>query len=622
MRVIRLALAQINVTLGAFDANVARIKSALESAEANGADLVLFPEMTVCGYPPEDLLLKADFLQANRTALEALAPACKRITAVVGFADRADDVYNAAAVLHGGEIAGVYHKHHLPNYAVFDEKRYFKPGREPVIFHIDGIPFGVTICEDMWYPDGPHVLQAAEGAEILLCASASPFSRGKTRERERMLATRATDTVSVVAFCNLIGGQDELVFDGGSVIVDERGQLRARAQAFEEDLIYCDIDADSVFRSRLHDPRRRDGSAVRAELRSIFKPARHVELKPLQERTKQSSPVAATVAPEHTTLAEVHRAITLGLRDYVDKNGFQSVVLGLSGGIDSALSAALAVDALGPERVIGVAMASAFTSRQSVDDAEELAGRLGIRLLSVGIQEMVDTYVRELKPLFEGMEEDATEENLQARARGNVLMALSNKFGWLVIATGNKSEFAVGYCTLYGDMAGGFAVLKDVPKTLVYALSRHLNERAATEGQTPPIPQSTLTRPPTAELKADQRDEDSLPPYATLDPLLAAYIEEDLAPEALIARGFEPDMVSRVIRMVDCNEYKRRQAPPGIRITPRAFGRDRRLPITNHYRPRIEARADAREESEGSPASPRREGRDRRQDHGAGARNG
>jgi NAD+ synthase (glutamine-hydrolysing) len=619
MRAIRLALAQINLTLGAFEANLARIRSALERAEGSGADLVLFPEMTLCGYPPEDLLLKSDFLQANREALESLAPSCERIAAVVGFADRSDDVFNAAAVLHRGRVAGIYHKHHLPNYAVFDEKRYFQSGREPVVFHIDGIPFGVTICEDMWYPDGPHVLQAAEGAEILLCASASPFHRGKTRDRERMLATRAADTVSVVAFCNLVGGQDELVFDGGSVIVDERGQLRARAQAFEEDLIFCDIDADSVFRSRLHDPRRRDGGTIRAELRSIFLPVRHVELKPRQERPEAAPPMPATVASELTPLAELHRAITLGLHDYVDKNGFESVVLGLSGGIDSALSAALAVDALGAERVIGVTMPSEYTSRQSVDDAEELAGRLGIRLLNVGIRETVDSYVKELEPLFEGREEDVTEENLQARARGNILMALSNKFGWLVLATGNKSEFAVGYCTLYGDMAGGFAVLKDVPKTLVYALARHINERAATEGLTPPIPQSTLIRPPTAELKPEQRDEDSLPPYATLDPVLAAYIEEDLAPDELIARGFDADVVSRVVRMVDCNEYKRRQAPPGIRITPRAFGRDRRLPITNHYHPRIGA-GSAAPEGERSPAAgiPGRRP-DRPQNQGSGA---
>jgi NAD+ synthase (glutamine-hydrolysing) len=433
---------------------------------------------------------------------------------------------------------------------------------------------------------------------------------------------RTCDTVSVVAFCNLVGGQDELVFDGGSVIIDERGQMKARAQAFEEDLIYCEIDADSVFRSRLHDPRRRDGTAVRTELRSIFLPVRHVGLEAKKPRQSRRSALPATVAPELAPMAEVERAITLGLHDYVEKNSFEAVVLGLSGGIDSALSAALAVDALGPSRVIGVSMPSQFTSKQSIEDAEELAGRLGIRLLNVPIQEMVESYIRGLKAIFEGREEDVTEENLQARARGNVLMALSNKFGWLVLATGNKSEISVGYCTLYGDMAGGFAVLKDVPKTLVYALARYLNERASAEGGSAPIPQPTLTRPPTAELKPGQRDVDSLPPYATLDPVLAAYIEEDLSPEDLLARGFDPQVVTRVVRLVDCNEYKRRQAPPGIRITPRAFGRDRRLPITNHYHPELEAGQAGSEGDRGKAARTRKKGRGDPQNQGAGARNG
>jgi NAD+ synthase (glutamine-hydrolysing) len=585
MRALRMALAQVNATVGAFDANAARVRDALARAEAQGADIVLFPELVLCGYPPEDLLLKSDFLEANRRALEDLAGACRRVTAVVGFADRQDDVYNAAAILHAGRVAGVYHKHHLPNYAVFDEKRYFQSGREPLVFKLGQAQFGVTICEDMWYPDGPHVLQAAAGAEILLCASASPYHRGKTRDRERMLATRAADTVSTVAFCNLVGGQDELVFDGGSIVFNERGVLIARARAFEEDLIFCDLDAEAVFRARLHDPRRRAGSAVRGAPEGEYLPVRHLALESAPPAPGRQISIASAVEPELDPLTEIYRALVLGLRDYVDKNGFATTVLGLSGGIDSALTATLAVDALGPERVVGVSMPSRYTIQRSVEDAEELARRLGIRLLTVPIQAAVDAYAKVLIPYFgERSGPDVTEENLQARARGNVLMALSNQFGWMVLTTGNKSEISVGYCTLYGDMAGGFAVIKDVPKTLVFALARHRNREAAESGRQEPLPESTLERPPTAELRPDQLDEDTLPPYPVLDAVLAAYIEEDASPEELVARGFEPGLVERVLRLVDSNEYKRRQAPPGIRISPRAFGRDRRLPITDKYR--------------------------------------
>ncbi len=586
MRALRLALAQVNSTVGAFEANVARVKSALARAEAAGADIVIFPELALCGDPPEDLLLKSDFLAANRKALEDLAPACRRVTAVVGFADRQDDVYNAAAILHAGRVAGVYHKHHLPNYAVFDEKRYFQSGREPVVVALGETRLGITICEDMWYPDGPHVLQAAAGAEVLLCPSASPYHRGKTRDRERMLATRAADTVSVVAFCNLVGGQDELVFDGGSVVFNERGVLLARARAFEEDVIVCDIDAEAVFRARLHDPRRRDGTALRPELRSAFQPVRHIALEPAAAPRRRPPALAQSVEPELELLAEIHRALVLGLRDYVDKNGFETVVLGLSGGIDSALTATLAVDALGSSRVVGVSMPARYTIQQSQDDAAELARRLGVRLLTVPVQPAVDAYAKVLTPYFgDPSGPDVTEENLQARARGNVLMALSNKFGWLVLATGNKSELSVGYCTLYGDMAGGFAVIKDVPKTMVGALAAYRNRQPRCVGEPPPIPESTLERAPTAELRPGQLDVDTLPPYPVLDAVLAAYVEEDASAEELVARGFEPALVARIVEMVDRNEYKRRQAPPGIRISPRAFGRDRRLPITDQYRP-------------------------------------
>src|SRR5215831_7370236 len=541
MRKLRLALAQINATVGDFDANVARVRETLAKAEALGAELVLFPELVLCGYPAEDLLLKSDFLEANRRALEALAPAARRVTAVVGFADRVDDVYNAAAVLHDGRVAGVYHKHHLPNYAVFDEKRYFQSGREPLVLNLGGVQLGVTICEDMWYPDGPHVLQAQDGAEILLCLSASPFHRGKTRDRERMLATRAADNVAIVAFTNLVGGQDELVFDGGS--------------------------------------------AVKAELAGSYLPVRHLMLEKPGWPDRALQPVEPELAPELSSLDEVHQALVLGMRDYVEKNGFESVVLGLSGGVDSALTAALAVDAIGRENVNGVLMPSSVTSEQSTADAKDLAERLGIRVLSVPIEPVVDAYAEALGPAFAGRSSDVTEENLQARARGNVLMALSNKFGWLVLTTGNKSELSVGYCTLYGDMAGGFAILKDVPKTLVYALSRHLNSQRVEGGETPPIPESTMLRPPTAELRPGQRDQDVLPPYEILDEILLAYVEKDMGADELVAHGFDPGLVAQVVRWVDGNEYKRRQAPPGIRISPRAFGRDRRLPITNQFRP-------------------------------------
>ena len=585
MRKLRLALAQINATVGDFDANVARVRETLSRAEALGAELVLFPELVLCGYPAEDLLLKSDFLEANRKALESLAPAARRVTAVVGFADRGDDVYNAAAVLHDGRVAGVYHKHHLPNYAVFDEKRYFQSGREPLVLNLGGVQLGVTICEDMWYPDGPHVLQAQDGAEILLCLSASPFHRGKTRDRERMLATRAADNVAIVAFTNLVGGQDELVFDGGSVVFDERGELVARARAFAEDLVVCDLDAETVFRARLHDPRRRDGTTVKAELAGSYLPVRHLMLEKPAWPDRPTQATQAPLAPELSSLDEVQQALVLGLRDYVVKNGFESVVLGLSGGVDSALTAALAVEALEADCVNGVLMPSSVTSEQSRADAEDLARRLGIRVLTVPIEPVVDAYGSVLGSAFAGRGPDVTEENLQARARGNVLMALSNKFGWLVLTTGNKSELSVGYCTLYGDMAGGFAMLKDVPKTLVYALSQHLNSHARGRGETPPIPESTLLRPPTAELRPGQRDQDTLPPYAILDEILLAYVEKDMGADELVARGFDPALVSQVVGWVDRNEYKRRQAPPGIRISPRAFGRDRRLPITNEFRP-------------------------------------
>jgi NAD+ synthase (glutamine-hydrolysing) len=586
MRTLRIALAQINTTVGDFDGNLARIRAAIARAEALGAELVAFPEQTIPGYPAEDLLLKAEFIEANRRALEALAKDVRRSVVVVGFADRQDDVYNAAAVIEGGAVRGVYRKHHLPNYSVFDEKRYFQAGNEPLVFGYGAVTFGVNICEDMWYPGGPAVAQAGEGgAELLINLSSSPFFRGKTRNRERMLSTRAADNVAVVAFVNQVGGQDELVFDGSSVILDQNGETIARARAFDEDLIVADLDLESVFRSRLHDPRRRDELAPGQEPDADLLPVRRIELAREKRPSGRRRPrITPGVAPLLDAPAELYEALVRGLADYVAKNRFEQVVLGLSGGIDSALTATLAVDALGKDRVVGVSMPSRFTEARSQHDAKDLADRLGIRFLTVPIGTMMQAFDQALAGVFKGKRPDVTEENLQARIRGNTLMALSNKFGWLVLATGNKSEVSVGYCTLYGDTAGGFAVLKDVPKLSVYTLSRYRNERARIAGQAPPIPEATLTRPPTAELRPNQRDEDALPPYAVLDPILEAYVEQDQSPEEMIAQGFLPDMVHRVVRLVDGNEYKRRQSPPGIKVTARAFGRDRRLPISQGFR--------------------------------------
>jgi len=585
MRTLRIALAQINTTVGDFDGNLARIRAAITRAEALGAELVAFPEQTIPGYPAEDLLLKAEFIEANRRALEALAKDVRNSVVVVGFADRQDDVFNAAAVIEGGQVRGVYRKHHLPNYSVFDEKRYFQAGNEPLVFGYGPITFGVNVCEDMWYPDGPAVVQAGEGgAELLINLSASPFFRGKTRNRERMMATRAADNVAVVAFVNQVGGQDELVFDGSSVIVDQFGETIARARAFEEDLIVADLDLEAVFRARLHDPRRRDDLGPGFERDESLLPVRRIELARAPRAARRRPRITPGIAPLLDGPAELYEALVRGLGDYVRKNRFEQVVLGLSGGIDSALTATLAADALGKDRVVGVSMPSRFTEDRSQDDAKELAERLGIRFLTIPIGELAQAYDKALAGVFKGTRPDVTEENLQARIRGNTLMALSNKFGWLVLATGNKSEVSVGYCTLYGDTAGGFAVLKDVPKLSVYALSRWRNDRARVAGQAPPIPESTLTRPPSAELRPNQRDDDSLPPYSVLDPILEAYVEDDQSPEELIAQGFLAETVHRVVQMVDGNEYKRRQSPPGLKVTPRAFGKDRRLPISQGFR--------------------------------------
>jgi NAD+ synthase (glutamine-hydrolysing) len=576
MNTLRIALAQINSTVGDLVGNEHKIVDLISRARELEADIVAFPELAVPGYPPEDLLLKPSFVAANQACLARIAGKTTGLAAIVGFVDQSDDLYNAAAVLHDGRIVGVYHKAYLPNYSVFDEDRYFRAGERPLIFALGEATVGVNICEDVWYPSGPAELEALAGAQLVINISASPYHAGKGEARERMLATRAADSVVYVAFCNMIGGQDELIFDGGSVIFDARGELLARAKQFAADLVVADLDLSSVFRQQLHDPRRRKERALQAEDR-----VERIALSDPRPRSRQPS-ASTPITPRLDSCAEVYQALVLGTHDYVCKNGFGDVAIGLSGGIDSSLTAAIAADALGSEHVVGVFMPSRYSSEESREDATQLAHNLGIRFLTVPIDETFQAYQEMLSEVFAGQQPDVTEENIQARIRGNILMALSNKFGWLVLTTGNKSEMSVGYATLYGDMAGGFAVIKDVPKMLVYELAAHVNSRAGR----PLIPQRVLEKAPTAELRPNQKDEDSLPPYALLDSILQAYVQEDRGQEEIVALGFDPDIVAEVIRMVDRSEYKRRQAPPGVRITPRAFGKDRRLPITNRYRDR------------------------------------
>ena len=572
---LRLALAQINVTVGDLTGNRDKIVARMDEARQMGADVVVFPEMCLTGYPPEDLLLKPDFIEAARRTLHEIVPASLGLTAIVGTAYAQDDLHNTAAVLHDGQIGGLYHKQHLPNYGVFDEDRYFEAGQQRLVFVHDGVVIGISICEDIWYPDGPPEGQAAQGgAELLINISASPYHMGRGIARERMLCTRAADNTAIVAYCNMVGGQDELVFDGHSLICGPQGEVIARGKQFEEDLVVVDLDVSQVFRWRLYDPRRR--KAVRRHPESF----QRIELSALGRPAGDGLPPPPLAEPIGRE-AEVYQALTLGTGDYVRKNGFQEAVLGLSGGVDSSLTATIAVDALGPDNVTGVAMPTRYSSSHSLEDARQLASNLGIRLLTIPIDDTFQAFLDMLAPVFEGREPDVTEENLQPRIRGTLLMALSNKFGWLVLTTGNKSEIGVGYSTLYGDTAGGFAVIKDVPKMLVYDLCRYRNQLAGRNL----IPHRVLEKAPSAELKPDQKDSDSLPEYAILDPILHAYVEESCSPDDIVGRGFDPETVQQVIRLVDRNEYKRRQGPPGVKITPRAFGKDWRLPITNHYRP-------------------------------------
>jgi NAD+ synthase (glutamine-hydrolysing) len=568
----RLALAQIDSVVGDVDGNAARVVEWLERARDEGADLVLFPELVVTGYPPEDLLLRPGFVRAARGAVEEIARATRGVTALVGAPHLDADLYNACFVLAHGEVRCVYRKRFLPNYGVFDEDRYFAPGDDLFLLRLGDVLVGPTVCEDVWQPGPPATDLALAGAQLVANISASPFHVGKDREREEMLRIRARDNACFVALCNAVGAQDELIFDGHSVVLDDDGQVLARAPGFEEALLVVDVDPVAAVGRRLRDVRRR---ALARERGAAARPV-EVELAPPREQAQRLHPEPAPLLDD---LEQMRLALELGLRGYVSKNGFGDVVIGLSGGIDSALTAALCAEALGPQRVHGVSMPSRYSSEGTRNDARRLAESLGIDFREVAIEPVVEAFTAALAPSFEGRAADLTEENLQARVRGTLLMALSNKFGWLVIATGNKSELSVGYSTLYGDLAGGFALIKDVYKTDVFRLSRWLNERSGREL----IPVSIIERAPSAELRAEQLDEDSLPPYPKLDAVLEAFVELDRSREELSQDGFDPDVVERALAMVDRAEYKRRQAPPGVKLRPKAFGRDRRTPITNKW---------------------------------------
>jgi len=563
----RIALAQLNAVVGDLDGNVERVTAAVSEAQRAAADIVVLPELAVTGYPPEDLLLRPGFVRAAREAVDEVARACTDTVALVGAPAFDRDLANAAFVCAEGTVKGVYRKHFLPNYGVFDEHRYFAAGRELLLLELGDVLVGPTICEDVWQPGPPATDLALAGATLLVNLSASPFHVGKAEDREEMLVTRARDNASYVAFCNLVGGQDELVFDGHSVVLDDEGEVVARAPGFEETLLVVDVDPTEAVGRRLRDVRRR-------ELERSLPAPPSVSTIRLAAPRAAGEPVAAAVTPFEPELEQMRLGLGLGLRDYVAKNGFGDVVVGISGGIDSALTAAIAADALGAEHVHTVSMPSRFSSEGTRDDAREVSENLDVDFREIPIEDVVGAFHEALGGL-----EGLAAENLQARIRGTMLMALSNAHGWLVLATGNKSEMAVGYSTIYGDMVGGYALLKDVFKTDVFRLSRHLNERVGREL----IPVSTIERPPTAELRADQRDDQSLPPYEVLDPILEAYVELDRSREELEAQ-FDPTIVERTLLLVDRAEYKRRQAAPGVKLRPRAFGRDWRIPITNRWR--------------------------------------
>jgi len=569
----RLALAQIDTTVGDLDGNRELILSRMADAKDMGADIVLFPELAITGYPPEDLLLRPSFVHAAERSLAQVAKEARGIVAFVGVPHLDRDLYNGCAVCAAGEVKEIYRKRFLPNYGVFDEHRYFAPGRDLFLLEHGEALIGPTVCEDIWQPGPPATDLALAGAQLLVNISASPFHVGKDQDREQMLQTRARDNVCYVAFVNAVGAQDELLFDGHSVVLDDEGEVLARAPGFEEALLVVDIDPQEAVGRRLRDVRRRSLESERESVPEV--PVVHIGTP-----RAAADPVEAQIAPMLDDLEQMRLGLELGLRDYVEKNGFQDVVIGVSGGIDSALASAIACEALGPDRVHCVSMPSRFSSEETRGDARRLAKSLGASFLELPIEPIVESFLETLAETFAGREPDTTEENIQARARGVLLMALSNKFGWLVVATGNKSELSVGYATLYGDMAGGFALLKDVFKTDVFRLAKHLNKRAGQEL----IPQTIIDRAPSAELRDNQLDEDSLPPYPELDRVLEEYVELDRSREDLIADGFDPDVVDRALAMIDRAEYKRRQAPPGVKLRPKAFGRDWRLPITNRWR--------------------------------------
>ncbi len=579
MKKLRIALAQINPTVGDIEKNTSKILDYLKKAKSSGAHLIAFPELSITGYPPEDLLLKNQFIEDNLTALSLIQKNVEDILTVIGFVDKKDDIYNAAAIIYNKKIIDSYHKMYLPNYGVFDEYRYFQAGTRCPVYKFGDIKIGVNICEDIWYPEGPSRIQSLAGAEIILNINASPYHIGKGNFREKMLSTRASDNMVIIAYLNMVGGQDELVFDGHSLVIDENGKIIARGKQFEEDLIILDIEIDGVTRKRLRSPlRRQEVIKLKKDAFEIIEIP--IEKSSFRKKSKQTLRYTQKEVKVLDTLEEVYKALLLGTYDYVNKNRFKGVIIGLSGGIDSSLVATIAVDSLGKENVRGLFMPSPYTSKESREDVYALTENIGIRVIEIQINDIFQSYLYLLKNEFKGLPEDVTEENLQARIRGNLLMAFSNKFGWLVLTTGNKSELSVGYATLYGDMAGGFAVIKDVPKTMVYELCRWRNNK---EGKII-IPERILLKEPSAELKLNQKDTDILPPYSQLDPILRSYIEEDKSFNEIVSLGFENKIVKEVIKMVDRSEYKRRQSPPGIKITERAFGRDRRFPITNKYK--------------------------------------
>ena len=567
----RIALSQLDAVVGDLDGNRERIVRDLGRAQAGGADLIVFPELAATGYPPEDLLLRPGFVRAARSSVEQIAAATDGVVALVGTPWFDLDLANACAVCADGRVQAVYRKHFLPNYGVFDEHRYFAGGRELVLLRLGDVTVGITICEDVWQPGPPATDLSLAGAQLIVNLSASPYHVGKAEDREEMLVTRARDTSAYFAFCNLVGGQDELIFDGHSVVLDEDGEVIARAAGFEEELLVVDLHPTEAMGRRLRDVRRRELDRSRER-------EPRVEVVELAAFAARMDDAAASVTPFAPELEQMRRALTLGLRDYVEKNGFSDVVVGVSGGIDSAVTAALCAEALGPERVHCVSMPSRFSSEGTRTDAEAVAESIGSSFREIPIQSQVEAFHTALAGEIGGGLAGLAAENLQARVRGVLLMALSNTYGWLVVSTGNKSELAVGYSTLYGDMVGGFALLKDVFKTDVYRLAEHLNERAGRDL----IPRSTIDRAPSAELRDDQRDSDSIPAYDALDPVLRAYVEEDRSREELIAE-FDAAVVERVLGLVDRAEYKRRQAPPGVKLRPKAFGRDRRTPITNRF---------------------------------------